>query len=106
MLGFCFVRFHQLLLSFVARIVLAALAMSLSLLMTRWLLDMALVTTGGDGRQSLAVAGIALALLKLAIALCVGGFVYLRTARFLHVLDPEEVGSVNRLLVRLHLAWI
>lgn len=103
---FCFVRFHQSLISFVARIVLATLAMSLSLLMTRWLLDMELVTTVGDGSQSLAVAGVALALLKLAIALCVGGFVYLRTARFLRVLDPEEVGPVNRLLIRLHLTWI
>ena len=85
---------------FVLRIVAAALIMGVVLLIVRGLLDMIFVTTE---QQQLSFGGTLLAILKLAIELFVGMFIYVRAARFLNI---EELGPVKRVLDRLKLSWI
>jgi hypothetical protein len=46
------------------------------------------------------------ACIKLFAIICIGCFVYLRSARFLHMLGSEDLGPINRLLIRLRLSWI
>jgi putative peptidoglycan lipid II flippase len=94
------------LVSFVIRVLLASLSMSLAIVVSRWILDMLLVTVGSDGTHSLTLTGIVVACIKLFAIICIGCFVYLRTARFLHMLGSEDLGPVNRLLIRLRLSWI
>ncbi|HTK06466.1 MAG TPA: murein biosynthesis integral membrane protein MurJ [Ktedonobacteraceae bacterium] len=91
---------------FVVRVGIATLALALALLLSRWLLDMLFVTASTNAEQSLGVSGIVLVLLKLVLSVCIGGFVYVRAARFLHILNAEQLGPVNRLLVRLHLSRV
>ncbi len=85
---------------FVWRVVLAALAMGLGLLITRFILDKIIVTTQ---EQFLGLGGTFLALIKLLIELFVGTFIYIRGARLLGI---EELGPVKRVLDRLKLSWI
>lgn len=91
---------------FVRQILLAVLVMSLALLPGRALLDLLLVTDSGNGDQSLSLVGIGAVLLKLALLSTLGTVIYLKTSRFLKLLDNGELAPVQRLLVRLHLAWL
>lgn len=90
---------------FVGRVCLAVFSMALILLGSRWFLDLVLVTNG-NGNQSLRLSGILFALIKLLVELGIGVFVYLKVARFLKIMDTEELRPVRRLLVRLRLGWI
>lgn len=90
---------------FVGRVCLAVFSMTVILLGSRWFLDLVLVTNG-NGNQSLRLSGILFALIKLLIELAVGVFVYLKVARFLKIMDTEELRPVRRLLLRLRLGWI
>jgi putative peptidoglycan lipid II flippase len=94
------------LLSFVIRLCIATMALALTLLITLWLANSFLVTTSSDPTQSPGLTGIMLVSLKVLICCAAGAFVYLRAARFLHILEVEQLGPVHRLLVRLHLSWI
>lgn len=85
---------------FSARVLLAALAMGVCLIVTRIILDLILVTTR---EQSMGLGGTLLAVIKLLIELFVGVFVYVRSSRFLGI---EELGPVKRVLDRLKLSWI
>ncbi|GCE12596.1 lipid II flippase MurJ [Tengunoibacter tsumagoiensis] len=85
---------------FALRVFLAALAMGLVLFVTRFLLDLILVTTHD---KTLGVGGTIMAVIKLALELFVGIFVYVRSARFLGL---EEVAPLKRVLDRLKLSWI
>ena len=90
--------------SFTLRVLLASLIMGAGVIVVRLLLDNVLVTTGNDGTASLGIVGILLALLKLAIIGGVGSFIYLRVSRIIKTLESREIGSVYRLLNRLHLS--
>lgn len=96
----------RLLSSFTTRVLGASLAMSIGLIVVRLLLDNVLVTTGSDGTQSLSIVGILFALLKLVLIIGVGSLIYLRVSRLIRTLGSKELGSVHRLLNRLHLSWI
>jgi putative peptidoglycan lipid II flippase len=85
---------------FLARILAAALFMGVCLLVVRGLLDVIFVTTA---TQKLSFSGAVMAMLKLAIELFVGAFIYIRAARYLNI---EELGPVKRVLDRLKLSWI
>jgi Na+-driven multidrug efflux pump len=74
--------------------------MGIGLVIVRTILDAILVTTHDP---TLAIAGTALATVKLVIELFVGIFIYLRCARLLGI---EEMGPVKRVLDRLKLSWI
>jgi len=87
------------LLLFVGRVLLASLAMGLSLLLVRFVLDWILSTN----EPALGLGGTFLALFKLLIELFVGVLVYIRSARFLGL---EELGPVKRVLDRFKLSWI
>jgi hypothetical protein len=84
----------------VIRIAIAALIMGVGLLIVRGLLDVIFVTTA---QQKLSFGGTLLAMLKLAIELFVGMFIYVRAARYLNI---EELSPVKRVLDRLKLSWI
>ncbi len=92
--------------SFTIRVLGASLAMSIGVFAMRWWLDKVLVTTGSDGTLSLGLTGILLALFKLVLIIGVGSVIYLRVSRMIRTLGSQELGSVNRLLMRLHLSWI
>ncbi len=92
--------------SFTLRVLEASLVMSVGLFIMRLLLDKILVTSGSDGTQSLGIMGILFALLKLALIVGVGSLIYLRVSRLIRTLGSKELGSVYRLLYRLHLSWI
>ncbi|MBA2392896.1 MAG: murein biosynthesis integral membrane protein MurJ [Ktedonobacteraceae bacterium] len=87
---------------FIARVMLASLAMGLALLVLRVVLDhipflnTTLVPTLG-------LLGTIAAILKLLLELFVGVFVYVRASRLLGI---EELGPVRRVLDRLKLSWI
>ncbi|QBD78023.1 hypothetical protein EPA93_19300 [Ktedonosporobacter rubrisoli] len=91
---------------FVGRVVLASIIMGLGLLLTRAVLDFvfglvpALDTTHVP---ALGPIGTAAAVIKLAIELLVGVFIYIRGSR---VLGIEELGPVKRVLDRFKLSWI
>jgi len=92
--------------SFTSRVLGASLAMGAVLIAMRFLLDKVLITTGSDGTQSLSIMGILFALLKLVLIVGVGSLIYLRVSRLIRTLGSKELGSVHRLLNRLHLSWI
>ncbi len=85
---------------FVGRILVASLVMGMAILVTRFILDLVLVTTR---EQHLGLDGTVVALVKLLIELGVGAFIYLRAARLLGI---EELGPVRRLLDRFKLSWL
>lgn len=85
---------------FTVRVLVAALAMGIGLIILRFFLDMILVTTRD---QALGIGGALLAIVKLLIELFAGLFVYIRGARLLGI---EELGPVKRVLDRLKLSWI
>ncbi|QBD78025.1 murein biosynthesis integral membrane protein MurJ [Ktedonosporobacter rubrisoli] len=94
------------LLSFVVRVLLASILMSLGIVITYRLLNMVVTTESSNGSMSLSIVGSGMVLLKLLITVGIGSWIYLRAARFLKILSVKELGPVNRLLIRLHLAWI
>jgi hypothetical protein len=85
---------------FILRVLAAAAAMGICILVTRLLMDLILVTTRA---QSMGLIGTFMAFIKLLIELFIGVFVYVRSARFLGI---EELGPVKRILDRLKLSWI
>ena len=85
---------------FIGRVLLAAVAMGVGLFIVRTILDLILVTTND---LTLGFTGTLLALIKLAIEMFVGLFIYLRVSRMLGI---EELGPVRRVLDRLRLSWI
>jgi len=88
---------------FTARVLLASLAMGLVVLIARVLLDALLVTT--DPNQSLGVLGTIAAIIKLALEMGIGLFIYIRLARLLHI-EEINLGPIKRLLDRLNLSWL
>jgi putative peptidoglycan lipid II flippase len=91
------------LLSFAVRVLLAALAMGLALLILRFFLDHIFVTTID---QRLGFGGTLLAFIKLSIELAVGLIFYIRATRFLGIEDFWKQGPIKRVLERLRLSWI
>jgi len=88
---------------FAARVLLAALAMGLGLLIVRFALDHILVTTQA---QSLGFGGTLAAIIKLLIELAVGLFIYIRVTRLLGIEEFWNQGPVKRLLERFKLSWL
>ena len=88
---------------FAGRVLLAALAMGLALLVLRFLLDHIFVTTSD---QRLGFGGTLLAMIKLSIELAVGLIVYIRATRLLGIEDFWKQGPIKRVLERLRLSWI
>ncbi|HKF37400.1 MAG TPA: murein biosynthesis integral membrane protein MurJ [Ktedonobacteraceae bacterium] len=88
---------------FTARVLLAALAMGLGLLIVRFLLDHILVTTQA---QSLGFGGTLAAIIKLLIELAVGLIIYIRATRRLGIEEFWNQGPVKRLLERFRLSWL
>jgi putative peptidoglycan lipid II flippase len=89
------------LVNYALRIIFAALIMGAGIFVIRFVLDFVLVTT--RDHQALGIGGSLLALIKLAIELFVGLFIYIRVTRRLGI---EELGPVKRVLDRLKLSWI
>ncbi len=77
--------------------------MGLTVLIARVLLDALLVTT--DPNQSLGVLGTIAAIIKLALEMGIGLFIYIRMARLLHI-EEINLGPIKRLLDRLKLSWL
>lgn len=96
----------RVLLSFVVRVVVCACAMLVAITLTHWLLDSLLGQSGGDNSHVLNARELALVALKLLLATGVGGLVYLRAARFLRILGGERLQPIQRMLIRLRLAWL
>jgi len=88
---------------FAGRVLLAALAMGLALLILRFLLDHIFVTTSD---QRLGFGGTLLAMIKLSIELAVGLIFYIRATRLLGIEDFWKQGPIKRVLERLKLSWI
>ncbi|MGZ3628526.1 MAG: murein biosynthesis integral membrane protein MurJ [Ktedonobacteraceae bacterium] len=88
---------------FAGRVLLAALAMGLALLIVRFLLDHIFVTTSD---QRLGFGGTFLAIIKLSIELAVGLIFYIRATRLLGIEDFWKQGPIKRVLERLKLSWI
>jgi len=88
---------------FTGRVLLAALAMGLAVLIVRLLLDAILVTTNPG--QSLGVLGTIEATFKLLVEMAVGIFVYIRLARLLHI-EEINMGPIKRLLDRFKIPWL
>ncbi len=88
---------------FAGRVLLAALAMGLVLLILRFLLDLIFVTTSD---QRLGFGGTLLAMIKLSIELAVGLIVYIRATRLLGIEEFWKQGPIKRVLERLRLSWI
>jgi putative peptidoglycan lipid II flippase len=87
---------------FIGRVLLAALAMGLALLVLRFILDHIpfLDTTR---TPTLGLLGTIAAIFKLLLELFVGMFVYIRGSRLLGI---EELGPIKRVLERFKLSWI
>jgi putative peptidoglycan lipid II flippase len=88
---------------FAGRVILASLAMGLTLLIVRFLLDHILVTTSD---QRLGFGGTLLAMIKLSIEFAVGFIFYIRATRLLGIEDFWKQGPIKRVLERLRLSWI
>jgi putative peptidoglycan lipid II flippase len=88
---------------FAGRVLLAALAMGLALLIVRFLLDHIFVTTSD---QRLGFGGTLLAIIKLSIELAIGFIFYIRATRLLGIEDFWKQGPIKRVLERLRLSWI
>ncbi len=86
---------------FMVRLAIATGIMGVSVLITRILLDLFL-NTSDSGRTHVPFAPL-VTIIKLAIELFVGIFVYLRAA---HILKLEELGPIRRLLARFRLTWL
>jgi putative peptidoglycan lipid II flippase len=86
--------------NFLARVLVASVAMGVCLIVVRAILDLILVTTNA---QPMGLHGTLMAFIKLLIELFVGIFIYIRSSRFLGI---EELGPVKRILDRLKLSWI
>ncbi|HEY4385238.1 MAG TPA: lipid II flippase MurJ, partial [Ktedonobacteraceae bacterium] len=98
--------------AFISRVVVAALAMGFALLITRYVLDFVLGLLANVSFLSvldttltptLKIGGTFVALVKLLLELFIGVFVYIRGARMLGI---EELGPIKRVLDRLKLSWI
>jgi putative peptidoglycan lipid II flippase len=94
---------------FIGRVLISALAMGFVLLITRYVLDSLLAVLGHipfldtTDTPTLKIAGTLIALLKLLLELFIGVLIYVRAARILGI---EELGPVRRVLDRLKLSWI
>ncbi len=91
---------------FVARIGVAALAMAVTILIVYWLLNHIFFLANIGDEQIMTLMVIVNVFAKLAITVTAGGFIYLRMARWLKLLDSEELAPIRRLLLRLRLSWI
>ena len=89
---------------FTGRVLLAAGAMGVALLILRFFLDHVLVTT--DPGQTLGFAGTVMAFIKLLLELGAGLIVYIRATRMLGIEEFWNQGPVKRVLERLKLSWI
>ncbi len=96
----------RMLVTFTWRILIAVAALSIVVFLSHQALDRLIQTSSVDGKASMSLLSSVLVGVKLAISIVLGGGVYLRTARFLHLLGGDELHSVNRLLVRMRLSWI
>ena len=85
-------------LSFIWRVLGAAICMGIVTLVTKILLDTLTSSLSTHG-----LIGFSITTLKLAIELFVGIFIYLRAARFFKL---EELGPVRRVLDRFKLSWM
>jgi putative peptidoglycan lipid II flippase len=92
--------------SFVLRITLSSLAMLLTITIIHWALDQWLVVGTTAAHQVTGFTDLTLVAIKLALLTGIGGMVYLRTARFLHILGGERLKPIQRVLIRLRLAWV
>ncbi len=96
----------RLMIPFVCRILLASCAMLVAILGTHWILNHVLATANNVANQSLSFGGIVLTLVNVCITIAVGCIVYLRIARMLKLLNNENLAPIQRLLVRLRVAWL
>ena len=87
--------------NFLGRVLFAALAMGLSVLLVRFILDRLLVTTD----STLGVIGTVFAIIKLLLELGVGVCIFFFGARALHI-EQLNLGPIRRLLDRLRLSWL
>ncbi len=87
---------------FTYRVLAASLAMGITLLIVRFLLDTLLSTN----HNRLGFGDTLLAFFKLLIELAVGIFVYIRATRYLGIEDFWKQGPVKRVLERLRLSWL
>lgn len=91
---------------FTGRVLIAMAVLAVILWGTYNGLGFILKTPDYGGARSMPISGSITVAIKLIIAGALGGMAYLRTARYLHLLGGKELRPVNRLLTRLHLAWI
>ncbi|HEX7736314.1 MAG TPA: murein biosynthesis integral membrane protein MurJ [Ktedonobacteraceae bacterium] len=89
--------------SFAGRVLLASLAMGLTLVALRLLLELLFNTTTS---QSLGIGGTILAVFKLILELPAGILVYIWAARQFGIEDFWKQGAVRRVLERFRLSWI
>jgi putative peptidoglycan lipid II flippase len=94
------------LIAFTMRVFVAVAVLSAIVLISHEILDTVIQTPNVKGDATMDTITIMLVALKLAISIILGTVVYLRTARFLHLLGGNTLRPVNRLLTRMHLAWI
>jgi putative peptidoglycan lipid II flippase len=88
---------------FIVQVLLVAGVMGICILISRLLLDLILPTVPAQGDTGLGIFGTLKALIKLAIEVFAGLFVYLRGARLIGL---EESEPVKRVLRRFRLSWI
>lgn len=89
---------------FTGKVLLAAGAMGVALLILRFFLDHILVTT--DPGQTLGFGGTLMAFIKLLLELAAGLIVYIRATRMLGIEEFWNQGPIKRVLERLRLSWI
>lgn len=94
------------LLVFTGRVLIAMLVLIIVLGGSYHLLGLVFKTPDNGGKYSMPISGSLIVAIKLLVSGSLGGFAYLRTARYLHLLGGTELRPVNRLLTRLHLGWI
>jgi putative peptidoglycan lipid II flippase len=90
--------FNSGIIAFTLRVLGAAASMGIVILVIRILLDTITSHLSTHG-----LVGFAITLIKLAIELLIGIFIYLRAARFFKL---EELGPVRRVLDRFKLSWM
>ena len=91
---------------FTGRVLIALIVLLIVLGGSYHLLGLVLKTPDNGGAYSMPLSGSINVVIKLVISGSLGGFAYLRTARYLRLLGGNELRPVNRLLTRLHLGWI
>ncbi|HEY6539725.1 MAG TPA: murein biosynthesis integral membrane protein MurJ [Ktedonobacteraceae bacterium] len=89
---------------FTGKVLLAAGAMGVALLILRFFLDHILVTT--DPGQTLGFGGTLKAFIKLLLEMGGGLIVYIRATRILGIEEFWNQGPIKRVLERLKLSWI